>query len=83
MTVGVVIGRAPRLGRLWSGRASGQGTPGLIGCIKEVFWIFSRAMDAAHTYEALRPMSDAALAERGLTRADLPRAVFRKLTQED
>ena len=83
MTVEVVIGRAPRLGRLWPGRASGQGAPGLIGRIKEILAIFSRAMDAAHTYEELKPMSDAALAERGLTRADLPRAAFRKLTQED
>ena len=47
----------------------------------EVVAICSRACAAAHYYEEHKAMSDAALAERGLERADLPRAAFDKLTE--
>ena len=58
-----------------TGRAS------LIDRVMEVWAICSRACAAAHDYEEHKAMSDAALAEKGLTRADLPRAAFDKLTE--
>jgi hypothetical protein len=57
------------------------GGPSLIGRVMEVLAICSRACAAAHYYEEHKAMSDAALAERGLERADLPRAAFDKLTE--
>jgi hypothetical protein len=57
------------------------GGPSLIDRVMEVVAICSRACAAAHYYEEHRAMSDAALAERGLERADLPRAAFDKLTE--
>jgi hypothetical protein len=57
------------------------GGPSLIDRVMEVLAICSRACAAAHYYEAHKAMSDAALAERGLERADLPRAAFDKLTE--
>jgi hypothetical protein len=50
--------------------------------LKEVLSICGRARTAAHYYEELRPLSEADLAEKGLSRADVPRAAFRKLTGE-
>ena len=58
------------------------GGPSLIDRVREVLAICSRACAAAHFYEEHKPMSDAALAEKGLARADLPRATFEKLTEE-
>lgn len=81
MMVGVVIGRSPRSGHLRIASLLRHGAPRLIDGIKEILGIFTRAADAAHYYEKLRPMSDEALADRGLTRADLPRAVLRRLTE--
>ena len=57
------------------------GRPSLIDRVMEVLAICSRACAAAHYYEEHKAMSDAALAERGLKRADLPRAAFDKLTE--
>ena len=57
------------------------GRPSLIDRVMEVLAICSRACAAAHYYEEHKAMSDAALAERGLERADLPRAAFNKLTE--
>jgi hypothetical protein len=57
------------------------GGPSLIDRVMEVVAICSRACAAAHYYEEHKAMSDAALAERGLERADLPRAAFDKLTE--
>jgi hypothetical protein len=54
----------------------------LLAYIQDVLRVCSRAQAAAHHYEELRSKSDAALAERGLTRADLPRAAFDKLDEE-
>ncbi len=56
------------------------GGPSLIERVMEVVEICSRARAAAHDYEEHKAMSDAALAEKGLTRADLPRTAFDKLT---
>jgi hypothetical protein len=80
MTVGVVIGRSPRPSELRSSffRA---GAPSLMGRIREVLGICSRASAAAHLYEELSTLSDEALADRGLTRADLPAAAFEELTE--
>jgi len=77
--VGIVIGRSPRAGHLQTASVSRHGAPRLIEHIKEIFGICSRAADAAHHYEELKPLSDEALAGRGLARADLPRAALRKL----
>jgi hypothetical protein len=82
MTVGVVIGRSPRTSELGSASSIGSGAGRLFRRIKETLGICSRAAEAAHHYEALRPLSDAALAQRGLTRAELPRSAFEKLTGE-
>ena len=57
------------------------GGPSLIDRVMEVLAICSRACAAAHCYEEHKAMSDAALADRGLERADLPRAAFDKLTE--
>ena len=48
--------------------------------LQEIWAICSRAQAAAHLYGAHKPLSGQALAKRGLTRADLPRAAFRALT---
>jgi len=48
--------------------------------LRYVLSIFSRARVAASYYEDLKPLSQADLAQKGLTRSDLPRAAFRKLT---
>jgi hypothetical protein len=63
--------------------AAREGGPSLIDRVREVLAICSRACAAAHFYEEHKPMSDAALAEKGLARADLPRAAFDKLTEAD
>jgi hypothetical protein len=57
------------------------GGPSLIDRVMEVLAICSRACAAAHYYEEHKAMSDAALTERALKRADLPRAAFDKLTE--
>lgn len=59
---------------------TGRSRPSLMAKMREIWAICSRAQAAAHHYEALKPLSDQELAARGLTRADLPRAAFRKLT---
>jgi hypothetical protein len=58
-----------------------EGRPSLFDRVAEVLAICSRACAAAHFYEEHKALSDAALAERGLSRADLPRAAFDKLTE--
>jgi hypothetical protein len=60
--------------------ASGART-GLLALVKDVIDTCARAHAAAHYYEELRPMSDQALADRGLTRAGLARAAFMKLSE--
>jgi hypothetical protein len=54
----------------------------MLRTVGEMLTICSRAQAAAQHYEDLKPMSNADLAERGLDRADVPRAAFRKLTEE-
>ena len=49
--------------------------------MREILSILSRAQIAAHHYEQLKPLSDSDLAAKGLTRSDVPRAAFRKLTE--
>jgi hypothetical protein len=55
---------------------------GALQRLREILSICARARVAAHHYEELKPLSEADLAEKGLTRSDLPRAAFRKLTGE-
>jgi hypothetical protein len=64
-------------------RASGRARMGLLSLLREVLAIFTRAQVAANYYEELKPQSEAEadLADKGLTRADVPRAAFRKLTE--
>jgi hypothetical protein len=61
----------------FAGRRAGAG---MIHLTVEIFRIGARAWTAAHDYEALKRLSGPDLAERGLRRADLPRAVFHLLT---
>ena len=63
-----------------AGAATGERT-GLFSLLGEVIAICARAQAAAHVYEELKPLSDQALAARGLTRADLARAAFMKLSE--
>jgi uncharacterized protein YjiS (DUF1127 family) len=56
--------------------------PPIISGISEVLRICARAADAAHDYERLRTLSDEALAARGITREDIPRATLRKLADD-
>jgi hypothetical protein len=53
----------------------------LWGYCAEAMHVCARACAAARHYEELKPMSDAALAARGLKRTDLPRAAFDKLNE--
>jgi hypothetical protein len=53
----------------------------LLQSLSEVLAVLSQALTASHHYEELRRKCDAALAQRGLNRADLPRAAYRELTQ--
>ena len=62
-------------------RASGRAGRRVLSLLREVLSIFTRARVAANYYEELKPQSEADLAEKGLTRGDLPRAAFRKLTE--
>jgi hypothetical protein len=55
--------------------------PSLLERFSEILSILSQALSAAHHYEELSRKCDAALAERGLKRADLPRAAFKELTK--
>jgi uncharacterized protein YjiS (DUF1127 family) len=51
----------------------------LVGYIQQVLIVWARARTAAQRYEELHALSDAALAQRGLRRADIPRAAFDQL----
>jgi len=50
--------------------------PGFLEQFCEILSILSQAASAAHYYEDLRRQCDAALAQRGLKRADLPRLAY-------
>ena len=57
----------------------GIGIRRLLNYVHDVLIVCSRAQRAAQRHEALRSLSAAALAKRGLKRADLPRAAFNEL----
>jgi hypothetical protein len=61
---------------------AGAGVRQKLRNMREILSICSRAQAAAHHYEQLKPLSDEDLAAKGIERADLPRAAFRKLTGE-
>lgn len=54
--------------------------PGLADRVIDLIAVCSRANDAAHHYANLKRLSNQALANRGLTRIELPRAAFIRLT---
>ena len=51
----------------------------LLGRVADILSVCARARAAAQHYEELKPLSDQALAMRGLTRSEVPRAAFDKL----
>jgi hypothetical protein len=53
---------------------------GLLATVGDAVRIMSRALTAAHYYDTLKAASDQALRAAGLTRGDVPRAVYRRLT---
>jgi len=55
--------------------------PRFLESLAEVLSMLSQALAASHHYEELSRKCDAALAQRGLNRADLPRAAYRELTK--
>ncbi|MEE8393014.1 MAG: DUF1127 domain-containing protein [Rhodospirillales bacterium] len=57
-----------------------MGLPALIGAVDGFFSHFSRAVEAARTWNTLAVMSDRRLAEMGMARDDVPRAVGRIVT---
>jgi hypothetical protein len=67
---------------LTTGFIGRHASAGVVDCAIEVFHICARASAAARHYEQLKRLSDADLAERGLKRADLPRAAFHMLTED-
>jgi hypothetical protein len=54
---------------------------GLFERLLEILTILSQAASASHLYDDLSHQCDGALAERGLKRADLPRAAYNELTK--
>lgn len=64
-----------RLARSGSGGAWSH----LMGRVADILAVCARARAAAQHYEELKALSDQALEQRGLKRADLPRAAFDKL----
>jgi hypothetical protein len=63
-------------------RVAAAARSGLFEQFCEVLSILSQAASAAHHYEELRRQCDAALAQRGLKRADLPRIAYYELTRD-
>lgn len=49
--------------------------------ILELLSILSQALSAAHNYEQMSRQCNAALAQRGLKRSDLPRVAYSELTK--
>ena len=82
MRAGFATGKSVGLVDARAAPASRYGGPRLIDRVLEILRICSRAAAAAHYYEQLKPLSDQALAARGLKRADLPRVAFEKLSEE-
>ena len=56
-------------------------TSGFLESLPEILSILSQALVVAHHYEALSGQCNAALAQRGLKRSDLPRAAYNELTK--
>jgi hypothetical protein len=49
--------------------------------VRDILSICSHGLTAAHSYERMKSQSGADLAANGLQRGDVPRAIFRKLTE--
>ena len=54
---------------------------GLLDQLSQICRLLSQAHSAAHVYETLSRKCDAALAERGLRRSDVPRIAYYELTK--
>ena len=57
-------------------------TTSVLRAIRDVFLIMARARAAEQLYAELGRQCDTALAEKGLKRADLPRAAYDALTRD-
>ena len=64
-----------------TGHRCNRNQANLLDAIKDVFFILKRAQSAARLYEDLDRRCGAALAEQGLKRADVPRAIYKELTK--
>jgi len=64
------------------GRGRNRCDAGLLGAVRAVFLIMARARAAAQLYDELSRKCDTDLAEKGLKRADLPRAAYDALTRD-
>lgn len=64
------------------GRGCNRRDAGLLGAIRDVLLIMARARAATQLYDELSRKCDTALAEKGLKRADLPRAAYDALTRD-
>lgn len=56
---------------------------GMFQMLRDTWLACRRSWAAADHYEALKSMSDQALAERGIQRKDLARVAFDRLSQDD
>jgi hypothetical protein len=64
------------------GMLIGRCRPGIVAYLREIWSAYRRAQDAAAKYERLKPMTDAALARRGLRRADITCQTFHALNRK-
>jgi hypothetical protein len=55
---------------------------GLLDRLSQTLSVLSQANSAAHLYAELSRKCDAALAEQGLRRSDVPRLAYHELTKE-
>jgi hypothetical protein len=78
----LALGKSADIASLPNAVVIGRSRPSFLARLRDIWAVCRRANAAAHTYEDLKPLSDAELAARGFTRMDLPRAALRKLTGE-
>lgn len=81
MRAGLTLQKSASVANLPPSVEAGKTRPSLMARLRELWAICSRAQAAAEHYETHKHLSDQELAARGLTRAGLTRAAFRKLTR--
>jgi len=79
MRAGLALSNSTDVDNLRHAVVGRLGVSTAVAKLQEIWAICSRAQVAAHHYTAHKCLSDQALAARGLTRADLPRAALGKL----